>query len=348
MSLKSYIYGLFPRPAVDAGQLSVEGELPEFEGLTGWLNSPPLTKKQLAGKTVLVDFWTHSCVNCLRTIPHLRAWHEAYARHGLVIVGVHTPEFGFEKDAAGVALAVERLGIAYPVALDNDYVLWNRYRNRYWPAHYFADARGRLRYHHFGEGGYGHSEAVIRALLREAGAELPAASTPPDGPAPARSPDQTPETYLGFDRLEYLGSPESVRPGVSQRYSAVSRPALNVFYLDGVWEIGNEFAVPREAGARLLYRIAAGQVNLVMEGAKGGSRVEVELDGQPLDAANRGVDVGGDGDGPTVALVKEGRMYNLLDARGPSTRLGTGDRSEKLLELTFIDPGTKVYAFTFG
>jgi len=336
MGLKSYLSSMFARPGVNAGQLPVEGNLPGFEGADIWLNSAPLTKEKLAGKTVLVDFWTHSCVNCLRTIPHLKAWHEAYAGHGLVIIGVHTPEFEFEKNPEGVGRAVKRLGIAYPVVIDNDYLLWNRYRNHYWPAHYFADDRGRLRYRHFGEGDYAHSEAVIRALLEEAGAELPPALGAP-GEGPGGQP-RTPETYLGFDRLEYLGSPETVKPGVIQRYSSVRRPALNVFYLEGVWEVGGEFAVPREPGARLIYRVAASSANLVMEGAPEGARVDLKIDGRPLAAGSRGADV--TTDGTSAVVVKDGRMYNLVET--------PGGHSEKTLELTFLDPGTKVYAFTFG
>lgn len=338
MGLKKFLARFRPAAAVDAENLPIEGELPEFDQAALWINSPPLSKKLLAGKVVLVDFWTHSCVNCLRTLPRLRDWHKTYSDRGLVIVGVHTPEFGFEKDPNGVREAVRRLGIEYPVVLDNDYVLWNRYRNHYWPAHYFIDARGRVRYHHFGEGGYENSEAVIRSLLKEAG------TVPTEMPRPARPSTtkheliKTPETYLGFDRLEYLGSPESVKPGVVQRYSVAKEPALNVFYLGGDWKIDSEYAVPLQPGARLVLRFAASQVNLVMQGTTEGSRVVIRLNGRLLGEEDRGADVGRDG--TSTVVVKEGRMYNLVDSGS--------DYSQKILELTFADPGAELYAFTFG
>lgn len=337
--LDRFLRRFFKRRAgrVSAQSLPVEGRAPEFKGIAEWLNGPALTMKDLAGKVVLVDFWTYSCVNCVRTIPYLKAWHEAYKDKGLVIVGVHTPEFEFERDVANVRDAVAKSGIGYSVAVDNDYVMWNAYRNHYWPAHYFIDARGRIRYHHFGEGGYGHSEAVIKALLEEAGAARS------EGDASASvvmdvdfKKIGTPETYFGFARMEYLGSPESVRKDAAQRYSTVRDPAPNVFYLEGAWEIRDEYAMNVEAGCRVVYKITAAKVHLVMEGPEGGAAVEVRLDGAPVTASARGKDVGDDG---TLA-VREGRMYDLVDHGGA---YGT-----HLLELTFLAPGVKCYAFTFG
>jgi thiol-disulfide isomerase/thioredoxin len=322
---------------VSAQSLPVEGRAPEFKGLAGWLNGPALTMTGLAGKVVLVDFWTYSCVNCVRTLPYLNAWHRAYADKGLVIVGVHTPEFEFEKDADNVRDAVAKYGIGYPVAIDNDYVMWNAYRNHYWPAHYFIDARGRIRYHHFGEGGYGHSEAVLKALLEEAGA---ARAEGDASAAVAADVDfkkiGTPETYFGFARMEYLGSPESVRKDAPQRYSAVRDPAPNVFYLDGVWEIRDEYAANIDAGCRVVYKVTAAKVHMVMEGPGDGADVEVRLDGALVGPGRKGKDVGDDG----VAVVRDGRLYDLVD-------LG-GDYGTHLLELTFRSPGVKCYAFTFG
>ncbi len=330
---------IFRRPSgrVSAQSLPVEGKAPEFKDVTGWLNTPPLSMKGLAGKVVLVDFWTYSCVNCVRTLPFLSAWHEAYKEKGLVIIGIHTPEFDFERDAANVEAAVRRSGISYPVALDNGYAMWNAYRNHYWPAHYFIDARGRVRYHHFGEGGYEHSEAVIKALLQEAG--VIGAVGEVSGSVPQDVDFKkigTPETYLGFTRMEYLGSPESVRKDSSQRYSAVRDPAPNVFYFDGAWEVRDEYAITAETGSRVVYKVTAAKVHLVMEGPAEGAEVEVRLDGVPITAEQRGKDVNDNG----VVRVREGRLYDLVDMGG---RYGT-----HLLELTFRSPGVKCYAFTFG
>lgn len=325
------------RGQVSAQSLPREGRAPEFVGIESWINSEPLTLAALRGKVVLVDFWTYSCVNCVRTLPHLNAWHETYAKRGLVVVGVHTPEFEFEKDRANVEAAVARFGIRYPVALDTGFATWGAYKNRYWPAHYFVDAKGYIRYHHFGEGAYEHSEAVIRALLDETGADTGIAivSEGIDAGADFKKIG-TSETYLGFSRLEYLGSPESVRKDAARRYSAISEPASNIFYFDGEWEIRDDFAVPRSPDAAILYRATAAKMNLVMGPNGAATRVRVTLDGKPLDGASRGADA----DADSVVTVTDGRMYELVDLRGA---YGT-----HLLRLEFPDPGTKCYAFTFG
>lgn len=316
------------------------GPLPGLTGVTAWLNTEPLTSDDLRGKVVLIDFWTYSCVNCLRTLPHVRAWHENYAARGLVIIGVHTPEFDFEKDERNVREALERFDISYPVALDNDFAVWKAFRNHYWPAHYFADRAGRLRYHHFGEGGYDHSEAVIRALLAEDGSAVPE----PVSPSIPASPVEfdrigTPETYLGFDRMEYLGSPQGVRAGVTKKFTSAKNPALNVFYLEGGWRIEGGYAESVGPDAAIIYRIKAAQVNLVMDGGGSPHRVTVEMDGRPLDEGTRGEDVTGEA-GRSFIKVSTGRLYNLVDS--------PGDYRERLLRLTFNDPGVKTYAFTFG
>ncbi len=321
---------------VDPASLPVEGRAPEFVGIERWLNGGPLTIAGLAGKVVLVDFWTYSCVNCVRTLPYVRAWHETYGDKGLVVVGVHTPEFEFEKDAANVHAALKKYGIAYPVAMDNAYATWNAYSNHYWPAHYFVDAKGDVRYHHFGEGNYGHSEEVIKSLLAEAGTTTTGGVSGTVGDAIDFKKIGSPETYLGFDRLEYLGSPETVRPGVVTRFTAPKAASLNVFYFVGAWEVAIDGATAREADAKIIYRVRASKVHFVMDGAGKERRVRVSLDGKPLGEASRGADVGAD----SVVTVKEGRMYDLVDGRG--------DYGEKLLELTFLEPGVKCYAFTFG
>lgn len=341
MRLPEWAWKLLPRTKerVDAGTLPVEGRMPGFEGATGWLNSAPLAEKDLRGKVVLVDFWTYSCINCIRTIPHLNAWHEAYADQGFVIIGVHTPEFDFEKDPRNVAVAIERFGIRYPVAIDNDYALWNAYNNHYWPAHYFIDGKGSIRYHHFGEGEYGHSEAVIVALLRENGI-VPSGTVMSErsGATDEAARTVSPETYLGFDRMEYLGSPESVKVDAPRRYSSVPEPGTGAFYLEGAWEIRNECAVPTEPGARIVYKVRAATANLVMDPAGQTRRILVSLDRAPVGMLEAGSDVSPEE--PATVIVDGGRLYNLFDLHGR--------HGEHLLEVEFPEPGVRVYAFTFG
>ncbi|HTM68590.1 MAG TPA: thioredoxin family protein [Candidatus Binatia bacterium] len=335
----SFLDRLFRKPAgpVTPQSLAVEGRAPEFAGIASWLNSAPLTMAGLRGKVVLVDFWTYSCVNCVRTLPYVQAWHRAYKDKGLVVVGVHTPEFEFEHDFANVETAVKRFGIEYPVAVDNDYAMWNAYKNRYWPAHYFIDVRGDVRYQHFGEGGYGHSEEVIKALLMEAGRPSPETDAAQDVPSDTDfARIGTPETYLGFQRLEYLGSPEGVRKDEPKRYTAVLAPALNIFYLDGLWEIRDDYAVPREPGAAIVYKFSAAKAHLVMDAMPDGVKIKAALDGKPLAADQRAGDVAED----STVTVREGRMYDLVDLRG---KYGA-----HVLRLEFQGPGAKVYAFTFG
>ncbi|MEA3249366.1 MAG: redoxin domain-containing protein [Patescibacteria group bacterium] len=324
---------------VTPDSLTDEGEMPAFRGISDWINTDPLTRNDLDGKVVLVDFWTLSCVNCTRTLPHLKSWHDTYKNSGLRIVGIHTPEFAFERDAVNVRATMERHGIEYAVALDNDHAMWKAYRNHYWPAHYFVDRKGRIRYHHFGEGGYGHSESVLRTLLSEDGTELPAVIESEEGADVDLSRVGTPETYLGYERLEYLGSPEPVKMDEVSRYSTVMKPAGNVFYLEGDWEISREWAAPRSENASLLFKVRASRVNLVMDTNQRMKRVQVELDGGPLRDREAGVDTT-NVDKMSIAEINEGRMYELVDTRGKY--------SERELRLTFIDPGTKLYAFTFG
>jgi thiol-disulfide isomerase/thioredoxin len=339
MNWRRAFFRLFGRSADTVGRLPIEGRMPEFEGIGPWINSEPLTRETLRGQVVLVDFWTYSCVNCQRTVPFLKAWHQTYRQHGLTIIGVHTPEFEFERSEENVRSEVARLGIEFPVALDNDYRLWNRYRNHYWPAHYFVDTDGNLRAQHFGEGGYGHSEAVIRRLLVDAGQRLDFSPVSPSVEADAgRSGKLTPETYLGFNRLEYLGSPEGVPLGQPRRFTSIPEPAVNIFYLDGTWRIEENFAVPEESGARLLYRVSASQVNVVADGPDGGARVKVLLDGEPLTEKTAGVDCWPGGEHSLE--IREGRMYQLIDTRSAP--------AEHLMEIVFLDPGVKAYSFTFG
>lgn len=341
MGLLEKIFSRLPRrqPHILADSLPIEGYMPEFKGVTKWLNTDPLTTADLRGKVVLVDFWTYSCINCIRTLPHLKAWHMHYANKGLRIIGIHTPEFPFEKDIANVEREVRRYGLDYAIAIDNDYTMWNAYQNHYWPAHYFIDGKGNVRYHHFGEGKYGHSEAIIQSLLRENGT-IPSAAVMSEkvGPDPDFGKIGSPETYLGFDRMEYLGSPESVRVDEVRNYTGVRKPALNVFYLEGKWEVGDRFAVPMEAGAKIVYRTKAAKTNLVMDGAGKEYRISVLIDGKILDETNAGTDIGKPN--ATSVTVSHGRLYNIVDTKGAY--------DEHLLELTFEDPGVHIYAFTFG
>ena len=303
----------------DEGEASDEGlrdfgPAPEFAGVSSWLNAPPQTIAGLRGKVVLIDFWTYSCVNCLRTLPFLRGWDKAYRDDGLRIVGVHTPEFAFEHERDNVRGAVDRLGIRYAVAIDNDYGTWNAYGNRYWPAKYLIDRNGHVRYVHFGEGAYAETERVIRSLL----AERPASALVSEAIAEAMpSREATPETYLGYERLMGLANP-AVAPDREAPYLLPKALALGRLAYGGRWRVEPERAVARE-NARLRLRFRAKEVNLVLGGT---GRVEVLLDGERV----------------RTVRVRGSRLYNLL--RLP--RLQTG-----LLELRF-ERGVAGYAFTFG
>lgn len=321
-------------------KLPSEGPAPELSGLTGWINSEPLKLDDLRGRVTLIDFWTFSCINCLRTLPQVQAWHETYRDFGLSVIGIHTPEFGFEKGLVAVTAETERLGVTYPVALDDDYSLWKAYGNRYWPAHYFTDAQGMVRAHHYGEGGYAESEQIIRSLLEENGADLsrvPRVSA--SLPETAQKMELTPETYLGWDRIEYLGSPESVRAGKVQNYSCPNNPALNIFYFCGPWTLENEYAESAGPGAGLVFRFRAAKVYLVADGPQGGAKLDIRLNGQTLSAKNRGSDIPASDDSSSL-LVVHGRLYEIISS--------DNDYSEKILEITADREGFRGYAFTFG
>lgn len=328
----------FQPPDLDGSGLPVLSQgMPAFDGIQAWLNSEALTPEALRGKVVLVDFWTYSCINCIRTFPYVTSWHEKYKEKGFTVVGMHTPEFAFEKEEKNVRRAIARHGITYPVALDNAYATWTNFSNRYWPAHYLFDAEGRLRYYHFGEGHYEETERAIQALLKEAGqnAAMPVTEA---GQAPDFRKIGTPETYLGYERMEHLGSPESVARDRERRYTATSVLAPNAFYFDGPWTVEAERAIAG-GNARLLYRYDAAVANLVMS-SDGAKRVEVVLDDKPVPEGLRGADVRADASGATYVEVDDERLYELVNARGTY--------APHLLELRFIDPGTAAYAFTFG
>jgi thiol-disulfide isomerase/thioredoxin len=312
--------------------LAVEGRLPGFDGAAGWLNSPPLSTADLAGKVVLVDFWTYTCINWLRTLAFVRAWAERYEEHGLVVVGVHTPEFPFERDVDNVRRAVAEMAVTWPVALDPGYTVWRAFANRYWPAVYVADAEGRIRHHQFGEGRYDECERVIQQLLEEAGAEdVPddLAAVEPDGfEAQADWASlASPETYLGSEQAQSLASadgiPETLR--------------LNEWAVAGGWTIGRRAIGLNRAEGRIAFRFHARDVHLVMGPRDRGAAVPfgVSLDGGPPGDAH-GLDVGADGRG----TVAEQRLHQLV--RQP------GAIHDRTLEIAFAEPGVAAYVFTFG
>ncbi|MBK0028181.1 redoxin family protein [Stenotrophomonas sp. S48] len=330
--------------AADA-PLPMEGTLPALTGATGWLNSPPLDREQLRGKVVLIDFWTYSCINCLRAMPYVHEWERRYRDHGLVVIGVHTPEFAFERDPRNVMKAVQQLKVEYPVALDNQYAIWRAFNNNYWPAHYFVDAQGNIRAHQFGEGNYAHSEQVIRRLLTEAGqTDLPAPADPAaaDLQGVAAQADmgnlRSPETYLGHARAEQFASPGGQRDDTPFDYTLPAALQLNQWGLAGRWTVSDEAAQLQQSGGRIGFQFHARDLHLVLApGADGRPvRFRVLLDGRPLPAADAGTDVRADGSG----VVDEHRLYQLVRQRGAV--------APHRFEIEFLDAGVQAYAFTFG
>jgi cytochrome c biogenesis protein CcdA/thiol-disulfide isomerase/thioredoxin len=323
-----------------AQSISAPTRMPELSGATGWVNSAPLTRAALKGHVVLIDFWTYSCINCLRTLPYLRAWDERYRDSGLIVLGVHSPEFAFEHSPDNVRRAVSELGIRYPVALDNDFALWRAFDNRYWPAHFLIDAQGRIRAHHFGEGDYDETERMLRTLLMEAGATLPAASATAPGAgieaaASATRDTRSPETYLGYARAERMTGPGVTRDQAADYSSAVSD--LNDWGLDGRWSVGAQAVRLDSPGGRIVYRFRGRDLHLVLgTGAKGRPvRFRVTLDGQSPGSAH-GADVAPDGGG----VVTDQRLYQLL-------RQGDLEQAHTFA-IEFMDPGVEAFAFTFG
>jgi thiol-disulfide isomerase/thioredoxin len=321
----------------------VEGEVPSFSGATLWLNSPPLTAEGLRGKVVVVDFWTYSCINCLRALPFVESWYQKYKDHGLVVIGVHAPEFAFEKDPANVRRAVADLKILYPVALDNDYAIWQAFNNQYWPAHYFIDAAGRVRAHHFGEGNYDESEQIIRTLLSEAGQkDLPPPGMGAEKPvgvqaAADEAHDQSPETYVGYRRAENFASPEGFSQDQLHAYSAPAALKLNQWALGGSWNVDPEKAVLGNAPGKIVFRFFARDLHLVLGPAADGKpvRYRVTLDGA-APAANHGADT----DSKGVGVIDRQRLYQLIRQ--------SGDVREHVFTIEFLDSGVQAYSFTFG
>jgi cytochrome c biogenesis protein CcdA/thiol-disulfide isomerase/thioredoxin len=321
--------------------LPVEGTLPSLDGAVQWLNSPPLTAESLKGKVVLVDFWTYSCINCLRAIPYVKAWAEKYRDQGLVVIGVHAPEFAFEKNIDNVKKAVGDLKIDYPVAIDNNYSVWRAFDNQYWPAHYFIDAQGRVRHHHFGEGEYDQSEHVIQQLLAEAGKTGVAGDVvdvkATGAEAASNEGDvKSPETYVGWQRSENFVGTDGTVNDAAHTYTA-STPQLNQWGLTGNWTVGSEQAVLNEKDGGIYYKFHARDLHLVLGPGPDGKpvRFQVMVDGKPPGDGH-----GADTDAAGAGTVTGQRLYQLVRASGPV--------ADHTFEIHFLDPGVQAYAFTFG
>jgi thiol-disulfide isomerase/thioredoxin len=333
--------GLLPMTTLSAAARS-EGTMPALDGAVDWLNSQPLAAADLRGKVVLVDFWTYSCINWQRTLPHLHAWAEKYKDQGLVVVGVHTPEFGFEQDLANVRKATADLRLGYPVAVDSERKIWRAFDNDYWPALYFIDAHGTIRHHQFGEGDYERSERVLQQLLVEAGAKnVPTDLVRVEGKGSQADADwahlRSQETYVGHDRAENFVSSGGMTPGRPRTYGAPGRMQLNTWALAGEWTVRGEAATLEQAGGRIVYRFHARDLHLVMGPAARGKPVpfRVLVDGRPPGQAH-GADVDADGRG----LLDEHRLYQLVRQPGPI--------EDRQFEIEFLAPGAQAYSFTFG
>jgi thiol-disulfide isomerase/thioredoxin len=323
-------------------RLPVEGRFPSLVGATGWLNSEPLTPASLRGKIVLVNFWTYTCINWIRTLPYVRAWNQKYRDHGLIVLGAHTPEFAFEQSVDNVRREAKALNVDYPIALDANYGIWEAFANHYWPALYFIDADGQIRHHQFGEGGYERSEIIIQQLLGEAGrSDVPAnlVTINAEGVEAAADWDnlRSPETYLGYGRDQSFSSPGGIGRDRIQTYAVPDRLGLNTWALSGRWTIGQTAVALAEPNGRIVFSFHARDVHLVMGPGKAGTtvRFRVMIDGQPP-GENRGTDVEADGYG----TVTDQRLYQLVRQRGPITG--------RKFEIDVLDTGLQAFVFTFG
>jgi thiol-disulfide isomerase/thioredoxin len=323
-------------------RLPIEASFPPLDGATEWLNSPALGAAGLRGKVVVVEFWTYTCINWRRTHPYVRAWANKYRDQGLVVIGVHSPEFEFEKELDNVRRAATDIGVDFAIAVDNDFAIWRAFQNQYWPALYFIDARGNVRHHHFGEGAYDESERVIQQLLAEAGAVgIDPGLVAVDARGAEAAPDwrnvKSPENYVGYERTENFASPGGSAPDRPRSYTAPARLRLNQWALAGDWTVQPGATVSNQAHARIVYRFHARDLHLVMGPAVGGKtvRFRVLVDGQPPGAAH-GVDVDDQGNGTVTAQ----RMYQLI--RQP------GVIADRRFEIEFLDPGAQAFVFTFG
>jgi len=334
--------GMVQQTTLPAVPLPIEGEMPSLGSATEWLNSQPLTAAGLRGKVVLIDFWTYSCINWIRSLPYVRAWAEKYKNHGLVVIGVHTPEFAFEKNVDNVRRAAKDMRVDYPIAIDNDYAIWRAFKNEYWPALYFVDAQGRIRHHHFGEGEYERSEMIIQQLLSEAGTarvghELVSVDARGAEAAADWGSLKSPENYVGYERTENFASPGGAVLDKGRVYAAPAQLKLNDWALSGDWTVEKQAIVLNKVNGRIAYRFHARDLHLVMgPAARGASvRFRVLIDGQ-APRADHGIDVDEQGNG----TVTEHRLYQLIRQRKPIT--------DRQFEIEFLDSGVEAFAFTFG
>jgi thiol-disulfide isomerase/thioredoxin len=316
--------------------------MPSLGGATAWLNSQPLTSVGLRGKVVLIDFWTYTCINWLRTLPYVRAWAQKYKAQGLSVIGVHSPEFGFEKDIDNVRRAAKGMRVDYPIAVDSDHAVWRVFGNEYWPALYFIDAHGHIRHHYFGEGDYEQSERVIQQLLAEAGAGSSGQElTSVDARGAEAAADwvdlKSPENYVGYERTENFASSGGAALDKPRVYASPAQLSLNHWSLSGDWTVGKEATALNKANGRIVYVFHARDLNLVMgPTARGGLvRFRVLIDGRPPGLAH-GIDVDEHGNG----TVTEERLYQLIRQPKPI--------ADRKFEIEFFDPGVEAFAFTFG
>jgi len=326
----------------EAVELPIEGELPSLRGATLWLNAQPLTTAGLRGKVVVVEFWTYTCINWLRTLPYVRAWAEKYKEQGLVVIGVHTPEFSFERNIDNVRRAAKELRVDYPIAVDSDYAIWRVFNNEYWPALYFVDAQGRIRHHQYGEGDYERSEKVIQQLLAEAGAagisqELVAVDSRGAEAAADWSDLRSPENYVGYERTENFASPGGPVRNKSQVYAVPAELMLDHWALSGDWTMGKEALVLNKANGHIAYRFHSRDLHLVMGPAAPGKsvRFRVLIDGHPPRDAH-GIDIDNEGYG----TISDQRLYQLIRQPKPIV--------DRQFDIEFLDPGIAAFAFTFG
>ena len=322
--------------------LPIEGELPSLAGATEWLNSPPLTAASLRGKVVLIDIWTYTCINWLRTLPYVRAWAEKYKNQGLVVIGVHSPEFEFEKSVDNVRRAAKDMRVDYPIAVDSDHAIWRALKNQYWPALYLVDAQGRIRYHQFGEGEYEQSERIIQQLLSEAGATgVGQDLVSVDGRGAEAAADlgnlKSPENYVGYERTENFASRGAAALDKPHVYAAPAKLKLNHWALSGDWTVAKNLTALNKPNGRIAYRFHARDLHLVMGPATRGAsvRFRVLIDGQAPGVAH-GIDVDDQGNG----AVTEQRLYQLIRQPKPV--------ADRQFEIEFLDPDVEAFAFTFG
>jgi thiol-disulfide isomerase/thioredoxin len=322
--------------------LGDEGSMPDLDGAIGWVNSAPLSRKSLLGKVVLVNFWTYTCINSLRPLPYVKAWAARYKDAGLVVIGVHTPEFSFEHEPANVENAVRTLNVVFPIAIDSKTSIWQSFNNQAWPAQYLVDAKGRTRYHHFGEGDYSEIERVIQELLKENGATgLASGATSVSGVGIEAAPDWTdersPETYIGYRQAQNFASPEKVHKDSIQVFSAPGKLALNHWGLSGSWNVNVESAILQVVPGKIVFRFHSRDLNLVLAPAKDGKPVRfvVRLDGA-VPGESCGADTAPDGSGE----IREPRLYQLIRQKGPIL--------DRTFEIEFLDLGVQALDFTFG